>query len=179
MVVASNCFASSAWRSFTRCHNSSSTIRRHLGPDPPGLGVRARHTLTGVRVFDEALPVPDQHAGIKLVVDDAVAPAGVTPDRRPQVWPNGPGMLSRFRSVAMARGDFPTANSRKMRRTTAASASLILRSPLPARLRCRCASPRRSHSRAHRLPCLSPPVRANHDGSWRQGLSGTEHSSCL
>jgi hypothetical protein len=32
---------------------------------------------------------------------------------------------ARFKSVAMARGDFPTANCRKMRRTTAASISLI------------------------------------------------------
>src|SRR5258708_34066197 len=83
VIVASNCFASRAWRRFTRWHNSSdNTQLRHLGPDPLGLGVRARHTLACVRVLDEALPVPDQHAGIKLVVDDAVAPAGVTPDRR-------------------------------------------------------------------------------------------------
>src|SRR5260370_634204 len=38
-------------------------------------------------------------------------------------------MPSRFRSVAMARGDFPAANSLKIRRTIVASASLILRSP--------------------------------------------------
>ena len=41
-------------------------------------------------------------------------------------------MPSRLRLVAMARGDLPVANSRKMRRTTTASASSILRSPRTA-----------------------------------------------
>ena len=58
------------------------TQLRHLGPDPFGFRVRTRHPLAAVRVLDEALPVPDQHASIKLVVDDAIAPAGVAPDRR-------------------------------------------------------------------------------------------------
>src|SRR5207247_498224 len=60
------------------------------GPDPFRFGVRTRHTLAGVGVLDETLPVPDQHPGIKLVVDDAVTPAGVAPDRRV-----APGMAER------------------------------------------------------------------------------------
>src|SRR5216683_7478267 len=55
---------------------------RYLSPDPFCLGVRTRHALAGVRVLDEALPVPDQHSGIELIVNDAVTPAGVALDRR-------------------------------------------------------------------------------------------------
>src|SRR5258708_14013962 len=58
------------------------TQLRHLGPDPFRLRVRARHPLAGIRVLDEALPVPDQPASTKLVVDDAVTTAGMSPNRR-------------------------------------------------------------------------------------------------
>ena len=55
---------------------------RHLGPDPLGFGVRPGYPFAGVRVLDEPLPVPHQDPGIEFVIEDAVAPAGVTPDRR-------------------------------------------------------------------------------------------------
>jgi hypothetical protein len=46
--------------------------------------------------------------------------------------PRGPAIRSAFRSRAIARGDLPVVNSRKIRRTISASASLIRR---PLRLR--------------------------------------------
>jgi len=132
MVVASNCFASSAWRSFTRCHNSSSTMRSSstsvlihftsgFGRDTrlPVFGslMKRCRFQTSTPAYSSLLTMPfPRQAWPRIVVS-------------PQVWPNGPGRPSRFRSVAMARGDFPTANSRKMRRTIGASISLILRSP--------------------------------------------------
>src|SRR6266481_1664271 len=81
LVVASNCFASAAWRSFTRCHNSSSTIRSS------GTSVLI-HLLSGFG-RDTRLPVLGSlmkrcrfQTSTPLVIDDAVAPAGVTPNRR-------------------------------------------------------------------------------------------------
>lgn len=53
---------------------------RHFAPDPLFRRVDARHALAGGRVFHEVLAVPDQHAGIKLVVDDAGAARDMVPD---------------------------------------------------------------------------------------------------
>lgn len=55
---------------------------RNLCSDPFGLGVWPRDTPAGARVFDVALPVPDEHAGIELVVENAGAAGDVPPDRR-------------------------------------------------------------------------------------------------
>jgi len=46
---------------------------RHHGPDPLALRVRARDAPAGRRLLDEALPVPDQDAGIEFIVEDAGA----------------------------------------------------------------------------------------------------------
>ena len=54
---------------------------RHLGSDPLGFGVAARDAPARARVLDEALAVPHQAQDIELVVEDAVAPAGVAADR--------------------------------------------------------------------------------------------------
>ncbi len=53
---------------------------RNLCPDPCAFRVRARDALAGGRVLDEAQPVPDQNARVKLVVDDAGAAIAVAPD---------------------------------------------------------------------------------------------------
>lgn len=58
---------------------------RNLGSDPCSFRVDARHAPAGGRVFHEPQPVPDQHARVKLVIDDAgaardmTANAGITP----------------------------------------------------------------------------------------------------
>ena len=53
---------------------------RHFGPDPFRFRVAARDAPARARVFDEALAVPDQEADVELIVDDAVAAAGVSAD---------------------------------------------------------------------------------------------------
>jgi len=55
--------------------------RRHLLGDPLRGWVGPGLALAGRRVFDEALPVPDQLADIELVVEDAGAAAPVAIDR--------------------------------------------------------------------------------------------------
>src|SRR5690606_13696216 len=58
---------------------------RYFGPDPFRFRVDARDALSSCRVLDVAQPVPDQHAGVELVVEDTGAAAdmaangGVTP----------------------------------------------------------------------------------------------------
>ncbi|OJY61662.1 MAG: hypothetical protein BGP09_04980 [Rhizobium sp. 60-20] len=46
---------------------------RYLGPDPLAFRVGARYPLAGAWVFQEALAVPDENAGIKLIVEYACA----------------------------------------------------------------------------------------------------------
>jgi len=58
------------------------TQLRHCGSDPLGFGVAAGDALAGRRVFDEALAIPHQHAGIKRVIDDAGAAADMAADGR-------------------------------------------------------------------------------------------------
>ncbi len=58
---------------------------RHFRPDPLAFRVGARDALTSGWVLDEPLPVPDEDAGVKLVVENAgaardmAANAGVAP----------------------------------------------------------------------------------------------------
>lgn len=51
-------------------------------PDPFGLGIRPRDAPAGARILDVALPVPHEHAGIELVVENAGAAGDVPADRR-------------------------------------------------------------------------------------------------
>ncbi len=53
---------------------------RHLGPDPLAFRVGTGYALAGRRVFDEPLPVPDQHPGIEFVVENAGAARDMAPD---------------------------------------------------------------------------------------------------
>jgi hypothetical protein len=55
---------------------------RNLGEDPLRFRIHARHAPPRARIFDVALPVPDQPANIQLVVDDAGAALYVAADRR-------------------------------------------------------------------------------------------------
>ncbi|HVT26633.1 MAG TPA: hypothetical protein VHE81_01310 [Lacipirellulaceae bacterium] len=54
---------------------------RHVLDHPLRFRVWPRLALAGVWVFDEPLPVPDHAADIHLVVEDAVAPLGITVER--------------------------------------------------------------------------------------------------
>jgi len=55
---------------------------RYFGPDPFGFRVDARDALPRRRVLDVAQPVPDQHAGIELVVQNAGAAADMAANGR-------------------------------------------------------------------------------------------------
>ena len=75
----------------------------HLLDDPFALRVEARDPLAGVRVLDEALPVPDQPADVELVVQQAGAALRVAVDRvGPQPSPTG-----RARRPGSSPGDRP------------------------------------------------------------------------
>lgn len=51
---------------------------RDVVNDPLVFRVRARHAPTGLRVLQKTLPVPDQLADVKLVVENAIALAAIT-----------------------------------------------------------------------------------------------------
>jgi hypothetical protein len=50
--------------------------------DPFGFEVESRLTPSGIGILDEMLPVPDQSADIKLVVEDSRAALPIAIDRR-------------------------------------------------------------------------------------------------
>ncbi len=49
----------------------------NLGPDPLTFRVDARHALAGGGILDEAQAVPNKHARIEFVIDDAGAARGM------------------------------------------------------------------------------------------------------
>lgn len=53
---------------------------RHLLNDPFGFWVGPGLPFTSIRILDEALPIPDQLADIKLIVEDAGAALGIAID---------------------------------------------------------------------------------------------------
>ncbi|AKR57151.1 hypothetical protein XM25_15395 [Devosia sp. H5989] len=55
---------------------------RHFGAQPFRFGIGARDTLAGGRILDEALPVPDDLADVKAILQDAVAALLAAVDRR-------------------------------------------------------------------------------------------------
>ena len=81
------------------------------GPvDPFGDEVDARYALAGRRVLDIAQAVPDDPAGIELVIQDACAALAVSVNvLAPQPRPDGPGTLSRLSRAAIVRGESPLA----------------------------------------------------------------------
>src|SRR5262245_43561754 len=94
---------------------------RHVLDDPFGFRVEPRDALARHRVFDIPQLVPDQFADVELVVEDACFASPIAVDRgwSPRL-PWTPVMHSALSPMAMARGERPAANSRKIRRTTAA-----------------------------------------------------------
>ncbi len=90
----------------TACQRSSSIILR-CGTSVlihwlPGWGARP---ASGGWVLDKPLTVPDEDAGIKLVVEDACAARDMTANAGVTPCPSKrPGMPSLFRSVAIASG---------------------------------------------------------------------------
>jgi hypothetical protein len=109
------------------------TQMRHFHYLPPALRVRAGDPLAGLRVLDVATAVPLEPADIERVIEYPSAALSLTSDRRvaPRAPPGASNALDVQALGDLARGLQPAANSAKMRRTTAASASLIRRSPAP------------------------------------------------
>src|SRR5262249_3993551 len=54
---------------------------RHLLDYPLRAGLEPGDPLAGVRILDEALPIPDDPADVHLIVEDAVAALGAAIDR--------------------------------------------------------------------------------------------------
>lgn len=81
---------------------------RDICPDPFGLGVRSRDAPPGARILDVALPIPDQHADVELVVENAGAPGDMPPDRR--ITP-GAAEWTRYPFVIQVSRDPPRASA--------------------------------------------------------------------
>lgn len=78
------------WRALACCQSIVDDAEvGHLLHDPFGLRVEPGLPLAGVRILDEALPVPHQAADIHLVIEEAVATLGIADDGREAPVPSG------------------------------------------------------------------------------------------
>src|SRR5215471_11930728 len=107
-------------------HNPES---RNLGLDALAFVARASDAFSGIGIASIGLLVPQQATYVEVISQDTRPPRRMPPDRRiaPMFAARSLDVLA-IEVPRIARGDLPVANSAKMRRTMAASASTISRS---------------------------------------------------